>query len=314
MEITWILLAITLASIIWFGCKITTLLEQQKHDNNNYINQQNHLEQKLTHESQRHNDLFQQFLERLHKIDAAQTNIEQLATSLGNFEALLADKRTRGAFGETQLTLLVNNLIPKKFTQYQHTLTNGKRADCLVVLPAPINPIVIDAKFPLENFKLMQEYKNNSSEYLNYKRLFKKDIKQHIDDIASKYILPPETADSAIMFIPAEAIFSEIHAYNPDIVEYSHSKRVWLTSPSTIMAILTTAASVIKDDLTQKNMHDIRLELQSLGHEFERFESRLQHLFRHISNCQDDANKVGISAQKLISKFQKISKQECSQD
>lgn len=310
MEITWVLLAITIAAIIWFGCKITTLLEQHRHDNNSFINLQNQLEQKLTSESHRNNDLFQKFLERLYKIDAAQASIEKLATSLGNFEELLTDKRSRGVFGETQLAMLIDNLIPAKFRLYQHTLTNGKRADCMIVLPAPTNPIVIDAKFPLENFKLMQEHKDSSEAFLNYKRLFKKDIKYHIDEIASKYIIPPETADSAIMFIPAEAIFAEIHAYNPDLVDYSHKKRVWLASPSTLMAILTTAASVIKDDLTQKNLHDIRHELQSLGHDFERFDARLQNLFKHINMCQNDANNVGISAQKLISKFRKISDRE----
>lgn len=317
MVVVWVFAAIVLFLLGWIGMKLVIIIERQNTSKENIISIQQQLEQqlqiiteKISGTNSSNIDLFQKFSEKLHKIDAAQNNIKELANYVVDLKELFTDKRSRGAFGEAQLTSLINNLIPSKFTKFQHSLSNGKRADCLVILPPPTNPIVIDAKFPLENFKQMLNFKAAEPQHLEFKRLFKTDIKTHIDAISSKYIIPPETADSAIMFIPAEAIFAEIHAFHPDLVEYAHKKRVWLTSPSTVMAILTTAASVIKDDITQKNLDEIRGQLQKLELEFTRFDDRLQNLFKHINMCSDDASKVQVSAQKIIQKFNKITELE----
>ena len=319
MEIIWLGLGISIALLFWLSLKIIVIMERQLNNKQNLLSLQQQFEQLITKVqadiaggNSQNNALQQQFLEKLHKIDAAQTNLKEISSSILGLKDIFTDKRSRGAFGEAQLSNLIENLIPLKFVKYQHNLSNGKRADCLIILPAPSNPLVIDAKFPLENYQQMMNHPAKAQEHQNFKRLFKTDIKHHIDAIADKYIIPPETADSAIMFIPAEAIFAEIHAYNPDLVAYAHKKRVWLASPNTLMAILTTAASVIKDDLTQKNLDEIRLQLQSLGSDFIRFEQRLQNLFKHIAMCNDDASKVQISAQKLIQKFNKIEDIETS--
>ena len=291
MAPVYILAGILIGILIWLAIKIITLLERQN-------SQENQLNRSL--------EIQQNITERLCKIDAAQENLKQLSDGVNDLQSILTDKKTRGAFGEAQLENLVKNIIPAKYALMQKTLSNGCRPDCLINLPAPTNPLVIDAKFPLENFKLMANKTNRDDEYLNYKRQFKKDIKTHIDNISEKYIIPPETANSAIMFIPAEAIFAEIHAYNPDIVDYAHSKKVCIASPSTLVAILTTAAAVIKDNITETNLGQIHKQLTLLGKDFERFNVRINSLFKHIDACAQDANKVQISAQKISNRFQQI--------
>lgn len=248
---------------------------------------------------------FTDVIKRLTIIDEAQKKITELSSHVIDLKTVFSDKRARGAFGEVQLSGLIENVLPKAHFALQYTLSNQKRADCILFLPKPTGNVVIDAKFPLENFQLLQNCKNE----LERKRVqsqFRADIKKHITDIASKYIIPNETADGAVMFIPAEAIFAEIHANFPDLVTLSHKEKVWLASPSTLMAILTTARAVLKDDATKKQVHLVQEHLHLLSKDFLRFEKRMQNLARHISQANNDVNDVNTSAKKITQRFNKI--------
>lgn len=249
---------------------------------------------------------FTDIVKRLALIDAAQKKITELSTHVVNLQEILTDKRSRGAFGEVQLSALIMNMIPASHFSFQHTLSNGKRADCVLFLPAPTGTIAIDAKFPLENYQRFTNSEIASSERKAAEQLFKQDIKKHIQDIAGKYIVPNETADGAMMFIPAEAIFAHIHAEHPDIVELGHQCRVWMVSPTTLMAILTTVRAVIKDEAAREQVHVIQQHLAVLAKDFGRFQARIDHLSKHISQAYADVEEIQASAKKITGRFQKI--------
>ncbi len=260
---------------------------------------------KLNEGFEKTNQTFTNIVKRLTIIDEAQKKIAELSHNVVNLQDLLSDKKSRGAFGEIQLSVLIKNTIPKNHYRLQETLSNNKRVDCLLLLPAPTGNIAIDAKFPLECYQALHTA-NSPEEKKQSLATFKQTIKKHINDIKDKYILPNETADSAIMFIPAEAIFSEIHAHHPDIIEHSHKARVWLTSPNTLMAILTTAKAVLKDDATKKQVTIIRQHLQALAEDFGRFDRRMNNLSRHISQAHQDVGNIHTSAKKITARFNKI--------
>ena len=254
---------------------------------------------------------FSDVIKRLALIDEAQKKITELSSNIMSLQSILNDKRSRGAFGEVQLSALVRNLLPEQSFSFQYTLSNGKRCDCILFLPEPSGNIVIDAKFPLETYRKLNLTENTSE--LSIKQLqqqFRQDLKIHIQDIASKYLIPGETADGAMMFIPAEAIFSDIHAHYPDIVDFAHQKRVWLVSPTTVMAILTTARAVLKDAETRTQIHVIQEHLNVLGKDFSRFQSRMDNLVKHIDQAKNDAEEVNISAKKITNRFNNIEKLE----
>src|SRR3990167_11226791 len=251
---------------------------------------------------------FTDIVKRLAIIDEAQKRITELSSSVVGLQEILSDKKSRGAFGEVQLSGLLHNMLPEKQFSWQHTLSNGKRADCLLFLPEPTGNIVIDAKFPLENYRKLQNPQLTDAEKKLIETQFRIDIKKHIQDIADKYIITNETADGAMLFIPAEAIFAEIHANYDDLVEFAHQKRVWLASPTTMMAILTTARAVLKDAATRQQIHIIQEHLVGLGKDFDRFQKRIDDLAKHISQANQDVELVHKSSQKLTSRFQKIEK------
>ena len=253
---------------------------------------------------------FTDIVKRLALIDEAQKKITELSTNVMSLQNLLADKRSRGAFGEVQLTGLIRNLLPETNFAFQHTLSNDKRADCVLFLPEPTGNVVIDAKFPLETYQRLAETHLTESERKILEQQFRQDIKHHINTIAEKYIIPNETADGAIMFLPAEAIFADIHAHYPDLVDYSHLKRVWLVSPTTLMAILTTARAVLKDDATRKQVHLIQEHLRVLAKDFERFQQRMENLQGYIERAHTEVDDVNKSARKITSRFGKIEKVE----
>lgn len=253
---------------------------------------------------------FQDILKRLVLIDEAQKRITELSTNVVSLQEVLADKRSRGAFGEVQLSALIRNVLPEDSFALQHTLSNNSRADCILFLPTPTGNIVIDSKFPLENYQRMLDNQASETERQVAARQFKQDIKKHIQDIASKYIIPGETGEGAMMFIPAEAVFAEIHAHHADLVSEAQKARVWLTSPTTLMAILTTARAVIKDDATRKQIHIIQKHLHALGQDFGRFQDRMTKLAKHIEQAHADVEDVNTSAKKISSQFQKIEKVE----
>jgi DNA recombination protein RmuC len=253
---------------------------------------------------------FSDVMKRLTIIDEAQKKITELSSNVVNLQEILADKRSRGAFGEVQLATLIRNVIPETHFSLQHTLTNGKRVDCLLILPPPSGNIAIDAKFPLESYQHMTKVGAAAAAKLQAEQQFRQDIRKHIEDIAEKYIAPPETTEGAVMFIPAEAIFAEIHAHYPDLVELAHRRKVWLVSPTTMMAVLTTARAVLKDAATRKQVHLIQQHLTLLSKDFSRFEERMDHLAKHINQAQQDVEQVHQSSKKITSRFSKIEKVE----
>lgn len=253
---------------------------------------------------------FNDILTRLALIDDAQKKITELSTNVVSLQEVLSDKRSRGAFGEVQLTALIRNVLPEQHFALQHTLSNGKIADCILFLPDPTGNVVIDSKFPLENYKKMADNQLGELDRKVAERQFKVDIKKHINDISDKYLIDKETADGAIMFIPAEAIFAEIHAHHGDLVDFSNKKRVWLASPTTLMAILTTSRSVLKDEETRKQIHVIQAHLSQLAGDFNRFRGRFNNLAKHIDQAANDVKQIHTSADKISHRFEKIEQVE----
>lgn len=253
---------------------------------------------------------FTDVVKRLALIDEAQKKITDLSSSIVNLQEVLADKRARGAFGEIQLSVLLHNVLAQENFSLQYTLSNGKRVDCILFLPEPTGNITVDAKFPLENYQKLSDPNLSSDERSTAQQQFRLDIRKHIQDIAEKYIIPGETADGAVMFIPAEAVFAEIHGNYPELVELSHRSRVWLVSPTTLMAILTTARAVIKDAATREQIHIIQEHLILLGKDFERFQERMDNLAKHISQAHEDVEAVHKSSKKISSRFSSIEQVE----
>ncbi|MEW8071500.1 MAG: DNA recombination protein RmuC [Candidatus Thiodiazotropha sp.] len=272
------------------------------------------VEKRLNEGFEKTTETFNQVLTHLTRIDEAQKKITELSTNVVSLQEVLADKRSRGAFGEVQLSALVRNVMPESGFVLQHTLSNGRRADCVLFLPEPTGNVVIDAKFPLESYQRMLDDQLAESERAQAQRQFRSDIKKHMDDIASRYILPGETSDGAVMFIPAEAVFAEIHAHFPDLVEEAFRKRVWLVSPTTMMAILTTARAVLKDAATREQVHIIQEHLRALSKDFGRFQTRMDNLARHIGQAHQDVSDVNISARKITNRFEKIEKVELEEE
>jgi len=247
------------------------------------------------------NETFVSVMQRLATIDEAQKKIETLTGSVVSLQELLGDKRSRGAFGEVQLEALVRNVLPPAAFEMQYTLSNGARVDCVLRLPAPTGLVCVDSKFPLENYRLMMQGKAPEAQ-----KAFRADVKRHVDAIGDKYIIEGETSDGAVMFVPAEAVFAEIHAYHAEVVDYANAKRVWIVSPTTLMAVLNTARAVLKDVETRKQIHVIKDALGRLGQDFRRFEERMRKLADHIRQAHEDAEDVQTSSRKITQQFQKI--------
>lgn len=261
---------------------------------------------KLSEGFEKTSSTFIDVVKRLTIIDEAQKKITELSSHVVSLQDVLVDKRARGAFGEVQLSTLISNMIPSSHYQMQYTLSNQKRADCVLFLPEPTGNVVIDAKFPLETYQRLINADAASIEKKSLQQQFRQDIQKHIKDIAEKYIIPNETTDGAMMFIPAESIFAEIHANYPELISLSQRLKVWLVSPSTLMAVLTTAKAVLKDDATRKQVHIIQKHLHALADDFQRFEKRMDKLTKHIDMAHQDVNEVNTSAKKITSRFQRI--------
>ena len=266
------------------------------------------VEKRLAEGFEKTNETFIDVVKRLALIDAAQKKITELSTNVVSLQELLNDKRSRGTFGEVQLSALIQNMVPEQHFSFQHQLSNNRRADCMLFLPEPTGNIAIDAKFPLENYRLMIDSSIPQSDRTQAERQFKLDIRKHISDISEKYIIPGETADGAVMFIPAEAVFAEIHAHHSDLVEIAQKAKVWLVSPTTMMAILTTARAVLKDAATRKQVHEIQKHLHHLGEDFERFQIRMDNLAKRIAQAHSDVEQVHISSRKISARFGQIEK------
>ena len=259
------------------------------------------------------NETFVSVMARLATIDEAQKKIDGLSHHVVSLQELLGDKRSRGAFGEVQLEGLVRNVLPSNSFAMQHTFSNGSRADCALFLPEPTGTVAVDSKFPLENYHRMYDSELGELAQAQAGKQFKSDVKKHIDDISSKYIIANETSDGAVMFIPAEAVFAEIHAYHRDVVDYAMQKRVWMVSPTTLMAVLNTARAVLKDVEMRKQVHIIKDELGKLSKDFDRFDTRMKKLADNIRQAHENAQDVHISSQKISRRFAQIEKVELAQ-
>ena len=256
------------------------------------------------------NETFVSVMERLATIDEAQKKIDGLSTNMVSLQELLGDKKSRGAFGEVQLEGLVRNVLPEQSFKMQYSFDNGTRVDCALFLPEPTGTVAVDSKFPLENYHRMFDKTLSDLEQAAAGKLFKADVKRHVDDIATKYIIPNVTSDGAVMFIPAEAVFAEIHAYHPDVIDYAMNKRVWVVSPTTLMAVLNTARAVLKDVEMRKQVHIIKDELGKLSGDFKRFDARMKKLADHIRQANDDAEEVHKSSRKITGAFARIERVE----
>ena len=268
------------------------------------------VETRLNKGFEKTNETFTDVVKRLALIDEAQKKITELSSSVVSLQEVLNDKRSRGAFGEAQMMLQVRNALPENAFEEQYLLSNGTRVDCMLFLPEPTGNLAIDAKFPLDSYKTMMNPDAAKSDRLSAEKQFRQDIKKHINDIADKYILPGETSDGALMFIPAEAVFAEIHAHQPGLVEEAQRRRVWMVSPTTMMAVLTTARAVLKDSATRKQVHLIQEHLVRLSTDFDRFRKRMDNLSKHIQQANKDVEDVNTSARKISSRFEKIEKVE----
>ncbi len=256
------------------------------------------------------NDTFVSVMQRLSTIDEAQKKIDGLATNVVSLQSLLGDKRARGAIGEIQLEDIVRNILPPNAYEFQSVLSTGVRVDCLLRLPEPTGQIGVDSKFPLENYERLVRADQQPADRDSALRQFRNDVKGHVDAIADKYIIPGETGDGALMFIPAEAIFAEIHGNHPEVIEYAMKRRVWIVSPTTLMAILNTAHAVLKNVETRKQVHIIQEALNVLAGDFSRFEERMKKLATHIKQASQDVDLVHVSSQKITRRFGQIHRVE----
>ena len=235
--------------------------------------------------------------QRLTAIDKAQDNITKLSGDVLSLQDILSNKQTRGAFGEIQLTDIVSKALPSDSYTLQHTLSNGKRADCLIHLPNPPGPICIDSKFPLEAYEALRRA-TTDWELNEAAKLLRTSVKKHIKDIAEKYILDGETADGALMFLPSEAVYAELHSNFPELVRDGFASRVWIVSPTTCMATLNTMRAILKDARMREQAGAIRSELSKLFADVERLGTRVENLDRHFNQASKDIADIKVSADK----------------
>ena len=255
------------------------------------------MNENLSHSSRRTAQSLGDLQQRLATIDKAQEKITKLSGDVLSLQDILSNKQTRGAFGEIQLTDIVSKALPSDGFDLQVTLSNGRRADCLIKLPNPPGPIVIDSKFPLEAYEALR---NASSEVETAAavRLFKTSVRKHIKDISERYIIEGETADGAILFLPSEAVYAELHANYSEIVREGFSARVWIVSPTTCMATLNTMRAILKDARMREQAGAIRKELTSLYQDVDRLGVRVESLDRHFNQAAKDISDIKISADK----------------
>ena len=281
------------------------------------------LEESLAGMSQRMGQSLQQQTEKTHQnltdlsarlavIDAANAKISELTGQVTQLHNILANKTDRGAFGEVQLENLVRTVLPPNAYDFQVQLSNGKRADCVLKLPNPPGDIVIDSKFPLEAWHHLQQADDEAARRAARKQLGA-DVLKHVRDIQERYIITGETAESACMFLPSEAVYAELHAHLPDIVEKSYSSRVWIVSPTTMMATLNTVRAVLRDARMREQTALIQKEIGVLITDIERLDKRVDNLDKHFDLAQRDVREIKTSTGKITSRGKRIEDYEVSE-
>jgi len=274
-------------------------LEESLATMNERMGRQLHQHSEKTHEN------LNKLAERLAVIDAANTQIEQLTGQVVQLHNILANKTDRGAFGEVQLENLVRNVLPPDAYEFQVQLSNGRRADCLLKLPNPPGDIVIDAKFPLEAWHRMQQAGSEADRLAERKKLGA-DILKHVKDIHERYIIAGETSDSACLFLPSEAIYAELHAHMREVVDKSYAARVWIVSPTTMMATLNTVRAVLRDARMREQTALIQKEIGLLTDDVMRLGKRVDNLDRHFGQAVKDIDDIKISTSKINSRGKRI--------
>ncbi len=263
--------------------------------------------QGLNENTEKTSQTLQDLRERLAKIDSAQKNISELSEKVVGLQEVLSNKQARGAFGEVQLNDLVTSILPPSAYQFQATLSNSKRADCLLTLPNPPGAIVIDAKFPLESYHQLRNAKSDNDKIVA-SRAFGADILKHVKDISEKYIINGETAESALMFLPSEAVYAELHANFSDIVDRSYKSKVWIVSPTTLMATLNTIRAILKDANMREQASVIQKEVMVLFEDIKRLDKRVSNLRGHFNLANKDIDEITTSSNKISSRAIKIEK------
>lgn len=242
---------------------------------------------------------------RLTVIDEAQKNITELSGQVVGLQHILDNKQARGAFGEIQMEDIFRNALPPSAYSFQSTLSNGKRADGVILLPNPPGPIVVDSKFPLEPYRALRDAEDEAT-LAQAQRDFKQAVKKHIKDISEKYIIVGETAESALMFLPSEAVYAELHANFVDLIEESYRARVWIVSPTTLMATLNTVRAVLKDVAMREQAHLIQAQVGKMMGDVERLHKRVGNLQRHFGQAEGDLRDITTSADKVLRHGEKI--------
>ena len=283
-----------------------TSLNERIENRLNQINDK--VNERLEQNFEKTNKTFTSVLERLTKIDEAQKNIDLLSKDIINLQSVLTDKKTRGTFGEVNLNYILTSIFGEKKVVYdiQHKLSNDTIVDACIFAPSPLGTICIDSKFPLENYERMTDKNLDKLTREQALKLFKSDVKKHIDAIADKYIIPGATANEAIMFLPAEAVFAELNAYHPELLKYAYEKKVWICGPTTLMSTLSTISIILKNIERDKYTKVIHEELNKLGIEFKRYKDRWDKLSKSIDSVSTEVRDIHTTTDKISKKFESI--------
>ena len=322
--IIFIIILITLSIIIFFICK--TYFQNKKNIDDQTISPRDEISQiselkgavsqlsstieerlgnfgstignTLTQQTQNTQNSLKEMHERLAVIDRAQENINSLSNQVNDLQNILSNKQLRGAFGEVQLENIVKDALPQNAYQFQYTLISNSRVDCIVKMPEPPGPICIDSKFPLEDYKKFTGSTNDQEKKDNLK-LFHNAVQKHIRDISEKYILPGETADSAIMFLPSESIYSEINIRFPKLVNESRNKKVYMAGPDNLMLLLHTVRAILRDATMSQTAGKIQIEVDKLGNDLNLLADRIFKLDKHFDLARRDLDEIKISHRKI---------------
>ena len=262
---------------------------------------------------ERNSSSLKQLHERLALIDRAQKNIETLSGEVSGLQSLLSNKQSRGAFGEKQMQDLIANYLPKNGYSFQHTLSNGKRVDALIHLPGDQGDVAIDSKFPMEAWRRLTEADNTPAEAQAGKD-FARDVLVHIKAVAEKYLIFGETHDVAMLFLPSEAIYAELHANFPQVIEKGFSQKVMIVSPTTFMATLHTMRAVMKDAAMREQAHIIQREVGAMAKDVSLLDDRVAKLQTHFNQTGEDIRKIRISTEKITKRADKIESLDVAED
>jgi DNA recombination protein RmuC len=271
------------------------------------------LGQSLQQQTQSTHDNLTKLSERLAVIDTANNQISELTGQVTQLHNILANKTERGAFGEVQLENLIKTVLPPNAYAFQVTLPNQKRADCVLKLPNPPGDIVIDSKFPLEAWHSLQNAETKAEQQAARKQLAIA-VRGHVKDIQEKYIVAGTTAESACLFLPSEAVYAELHANMPDVIEASYKARVWIVSPTTMMATLNTVRAVLRDARMREQTAIIQAEMLKLLEDVSRLDTRVDNLNRHFSQAQKDITEIQTSTTRITKRSHKITELDVSDD